>query len=155
MDGLVKQQWLIFDISGTKYIKCKDQPWLPIENDSLKNINPSSFPYTLSPSLSELKIDSIGAVYDAQSIVSGGMIKSKIWACLLSSPPDKSPSSIYPIIPSPSSNKPILPSPDILWAKEALFVSLPSKCISYLDNQPHLDLHQYYQVPNDKELSAQ
>jgi len=41
------------------YIKCKDQPWLPAENDSLRNINTDDYKYTLYASESELMIDSI------------------------------------------------------------------------------------------------
>lgn len=41
------------------FIKCKDQPWLPIENDSQRNINTQDYVYVLQSSKSELKIDSI------------------------------------------------------------------------------------------------
>lgn len=41
------------------YIKCKDQPWLLVENDSQRNINTEDFVYNLYVSESELKIDSI------------------------------------------------------------------------------------------------
>jgi len=41
------------------YIKCKDQPWLPAENDSQRNINQESFNYIIYKSLAELRIDKI------------------------------------------------------------------------------------------------
>jgi len=41
------------------YIKCKDQPWLPIINDSQRNINQEDIVFTLQGSESPLVIDSI------------------------------------------------------------------------------------------------
>ena len=42
------------------YIRCKDQPWLTnTENESKRNINPTSYEYVLKSSTSELKINSV------------------------------------------------------------------------------------------------
>jgi len=41
------------------YVKCKDQPWLPAENDSQRNINTKDYVYTLYSSKSKLQIDSV------------------------------------------------------------------------------------------------
>ncbi|MBU4070190.1 MAG: hypothetical protein KJ646_04370, partial [Nanoarchaeota archaeon] len=45
--------------SNTIYIKCKDQPWKPAEEDKLRNINQESYTFTLQKTKYALSIDSI------------------------------------------------------------------------------------------------
>ncbi|MBU4069816.1 MAG: hypothetical protein KJ646_02440, partial [Nanoarchaeota archaeon] len=45
--------------SNTIYIRCKDQPWKPAEEDKLRNINQESYTFTLHKTKYPLKIDSI------------------------------------------------------------------------------------------------
>ncbi len=41
------------------YFRCKDQPWLPAENETNRNANEQGFKYELKKSVGELKIDKI------------------------------------------------------------------------------------------------
>ncbi len=73
-----KAQLTGLHLSDTIYIKCKDQPWFTIENDSLRNINQGDYKYTLHRSPGKLEIDSIKVQYEDQIVEDGGIFKTKI-----------------------------------------------------------------------------